>query len=298
LVVSRYDDIIEVLDRPDIFSSRPTVPNFPPSVVPIFEGKVPAKGTLLGWDNPDHDRLKKSVASFFVPRKLERFEASIRDLAHELVDEFVADGSADIKHTFALPLPLKVIAKIAGLDSNRWQWIGQSLALFGGHAHFNTGTIEEKVQGILDLHQYIAELIQERKTDRRDDLISHIWNERDAGTVRMTDMEHLGMIPGLLLAGHETTTDLLSMAMSHLLHNDLWDVVNRDDNSRKQGLEELLRFESAITGMKRLVLKDTTIGASSVKARSEIFLVYNSGSRDESYFQDPDLILFGRVSKT
>jgi cytochrome P450 len=116
LVVSRFDDIIEVLDRPDIFSSGPTVPDFPPAVVPIFEGKVPAKGTLLGWDNPDHDRLKKSVASFFVPRKLERFEASTRDLAHELVDEFVADGSADIKHTFALPLPLKVIAKIAGLD--------------------------------------------------------------------------------------------------------------------------------------------------------------------------------------
>ena len=73
----------------------------------------------------------------------------------------------------------------------------------------------------MDLHEYIAELIQHRRKDRRDDLISHIWDERDSGVVEMTDFEHLAMIPGLLLAGHETTTNLLSMGLSHLLYNGL-----------------------------------------------------------------------------
>ncbi|KAK3647808.1 hypothetical protein LTR56_007782 [Elasticomyces elasticus] len=297
LVISRYSDIVEVLDKPETFSSKPTIPPFPEPVRPIFAGKVPEKSTLLNWDNPDHDRLRLSVASFFVPRRLQRFEPEIKRLAHELVDGFVADGKADLKHSFALPLPLKVIATVAGLDPARWQWLGRSLALFGGHAEFRTGTIHEQVQGILDIHAYVAELIQERKTDRRDDLISHIWNERDKG-LEMTDMEHLAMIPGLLLAGHETTTNLLSMGMSHLLHLGLWEKASKDDDSRKSALEELLRFESAVTGMRREALVETTIGGCPVAAGTQLFVAYNSGSRDPTRFPMPDVLDIDRQSVT
>lgn len=83
-VVSRYDDIVSVLDRPELFSSRPTVPEFPPMVRDLFANKVPDKGTLLAHDNPDHDRLRKSVASFFVPRRLDRFEPMLRAAAHDM----------------------------------------------------------------------------------------------------------------------------------------------------------------------------------------------------------------------
>jgi cytochrome P450/ferredoxin-NADP reductase len=297
-IVSRYNDIVDVLDRPDVFSSKPTIPDPPAFVRELFAGKVPDGSTLLNWDNPDHDRLRQSVASFFVPRRLERFAPMIAREAHLLIDGFATKGSVDLKAAFALPLPLRVIAAVAGLDPARWDWIGRSLALFGGHAAMRTGTFEEQIQGILDIHDYIAELIQARKSDRRDDLISHIWNQRDAKVVEMTDMEHLMMIPGLLLAGHETTTNFLSMSMSHLLSRGMWKDASRDDESIKEALEELLRYESAITGMRRVATADTSVGGCPVSAGTPLFVAYNSGSRDSTAFQEPDTLKMGRKTGT
>ncbi|KAF5678032.1 cytochrome P450 monooxygenase [Fusarium denticulatum] len=297
-VISRYDDIVSVLDNPSVFSSRPTVPDFPPQVKQIFANKVPERGTLLAYDNPDHDRLRKSVASFFVPRRLERFEPLLRATAHDLIDGFVEKGCVDIKSNFALPLPLRTIVIVAGLDPSRWQWIGRCLSLFGGITQTNEElSIEQRVQDVLDLHEYVAQVIQERKADRRDDLISHIWNERDAGVVEMTEYEHLSMIPGLLLAGHETTTNLLSMGISHLLHHDLWDAATEDEESRKTAIEELLRYESAITGMERLVKEESKIGDHTVQPGEKLFVAYNSGSRDTTKFDNPEKLNFNRQHK-
>ncbi|KAF5701921.1 cytochrome P450 monooxygenase [Fusarium globosum] len=297
-VISRYDDIVSVIDNPGAFSSRPTVPDFPPQVKQIFANKVPERGTLLAYDNPDHDRLRKSVASFFVPRRLERFEPLLRATAHDLIDAFVEKGCADIKSNFALLLPLRTIVIVAGLDPSRWQWIGRCLALFGGITQTNEElSIEQRVQDVLDLHEYVAQVIQQRKTDRRDDLISHIWNERDAGVVEMTDYEHLSMIPGLLLAGHETTTNLLSMGISHLLHHNLWDAATKDEEARKSAIEELLRYESAITGMERLVKKESKIGDHTVQPGEKLFVAYNSGSRDTTKFDNPDKLDLNRQHK-
>lgn len=298
-VVSRYDDIVSVLDRPELFSSRPTVPEFPPMVRDLFANKVPDKGTLLAHDNPDHDRLRKSVASFFVPRRLERFEPMLRAAAHDQIDKFVDSGSVEIKSQFAVPVPLRCIVVVAGLDPARWEWIGRCLALFGGITKSGEElSIQQRVQDVLDLHAYIAGVIEDRRNHRKDDLISHIWNERDAGVVELTDFEHLSMIPGLLLAGHETTTNVLSMGMAHLLHHGLWERASESDATRSAAIEELLRYESAITGMPRLVTTETKFGAMTLQPGDKLFVAYNSGSRDSTKFENPDEIDIDRHSKT
>lgn len=298
-VVSRYDDIVSVLDRPELFSSRPTVPEFPPMVRDLFANKVPDKGTLLAHDNPDHDRLRKSVASFFVPRRLERFEPMLRAAAHDMVDKFVDDGSIEIKSHFALPVPLRCIVVVAGLDPAKWEWIGLCLSLFGGITKSEEKlSIQQRVQNVLDLHSYIAGVIEARRTDRKDDLISHIWNARDAGVVDMTDFEHLSMIPGLLLAGHETTTNVLSMGLAHLLHHKLWERISESDKTRTAAIEELLRYESAITGMWRVVTKETRFEDTVFRPGDKLFVAYNSGSRDSTKFENPDGIDVDRRAKT
>ncbi|KAH7350664.1 cytochrome P450 [Rhexocercosporidium sp. MPI-PUGE-AT-0058] len=271
-VLSRYDDIIQVLDQPDLFSSRPTVPDPPPQAQEMFRDKVPLRGTLIGIDNPDHDRLKLSVSSFFVPRRLQRFEPLIRKLANELIDEFVNLGTVNIKLHFALPLPLKTIAAVG-------------LAFFGGHPDLATGSHEEKLQALFDLHAHCAELIQMRRDDRRDDLI-----------MVMTDFKHLSMLPGLMLAGHETTTNLLSMGLAHLLHTGTYEKAQEDDASRAAALEELFRFESAITGMPRLVTKECTLAGQPLHEGDHLFVAYNSGSRDEKYFPRGDNLELHRMT--
>ena len=110
-----------------------------------------------------------------------------REQAHLRVDAFVEDGSTDLKTSFALPLPLTVISHVVGLDSSRADWIGAALGFFLGPRDIHhPGTPEEKAQLLLDLHEYIREVMAARRHDRRDDLISHVWNERDAGAVEMT----------------------------------------------------------------------------------------------------------------
>src|SRR3954451_7338681 len=289
-VVSRYDDIVAALHDPDTFSSAATVPELPSPWRERFAGRVPSRGTLLGLDNPDHDRLRAAVNTFFMPRRLARYEPWIREQPCLLVDGFIEDGEADLKTAFALPLPLKVISHVVGLDAARWQWIGAALGFFLGPRDIHhPGTPEEKAQRLLDLHDYVLEVMAERRRARRDDLISHVWDQRDSGAVEMTDFEMLSLFPGLLLAGHETSSNLICTGLAHLLADpDRYAAAQRDDASRAAALEELFRFESAITGMKRLVTRDTTLGGVPLRAGEQVFLAYASGSRDASRFAHPD----------
>jgi cytochrome P450 len=105
----------------------------------------------------------------------------------------------------------------------------------------------------------------------------------------MTDFEMLSLFPGLMLAGHETSSNLICMGLSHLLADPArYAAAQRDDDSRAAALEELFRYESAITGMKRLVTRDTTLAGVPLRAGEHVLLAYASGSRDASRFARPD----------
>lgn len=308
-VVGRYDDVVRILDDPETFNSQPTVPILPPPVVAAMQGKCPMRGTLLGLDNPDHDRLRRAVASFFVPRRLERFAGMMEARAHALLDKMVAKASGsednntkgvDIREKFNLALPLQIITAVAGLDVDRWEWVGRALELTTVVGHNPEDDEDEdggkrepdsdyvRLERYIGLHEYIADLIQQRRTDRRDDLISHIWAERDSGRVTMTDFEHLSLIPGLLVAGHETTTGVMTMGMAHLLHLNLWEAATRDEPSRATTIEELVRYESAITGMKREVTQPVTVGGTDLKPGDIVFGAFQSASRDPTKFDKAD----------
>ncbi|MGO4301227.1 cytochrome P450/oxidoreductase [Leifsonia sp. RAF41] len=299
-VFTAYDDIVAALHDPETFSSQPTVGTVPSPWREQFEGRVPSRGTLIGVDNPDHDRLRSSVNTFFMPRRLARFEPWIREEAHRLVDRFAESGEADLKTAFALPLPLRVISHIVGIDAERGEWVGEALGFFMGPRDIHhPGTPDEKAAKLLDLHDHLRELMQLRRVDRRDDLISHIWDQRDSGAVEMTDFEMLSMFPGLMLAGHETSSNLICVALSHFLADpDLYARVQHDDASRTRALEEIFRFESAITGMKRLVTRDTQLGGMPLQAGDEVFLAYAAGSRDPSRFTHPERIDVERTGES
>ena len=289
-VVSRYDDIVEALHHPEVYSSSIVVPEMPPEWRAKFAGVVGEHGTLIGYDNPDHDRLRSSVNTFFMPRRLARFESRIEDEAHRLIDGFAHQGEIELKRYFALPLPLRIITHVVGLDVSRAEWIGKALAFFSDPLgiHQDVG-FEEKADLVVELHRYVLEVMEQRRVERRDDLISHVWNVRDNGEVEMTDFEMLQMFPGLMLAGHETTSNLLCMGLSHLLSTTgAYEAAQHDDASRARAIEELLRFESAITGMPRRLTRDTVLGGTQLRAGDEVFLAHASGSRDGAHFDAPD----------
>ena len=142
----------------------------------------------------------------------------------------------------------------------------------------------------MEFHEHVAKLIEDRRTSSKDDLIA-ISEMRETQNVNMSDFEHLSMISGLLLAGHETATDLLSTGLYHLLYNMLWEQINYDDATRATAIEELLRFESAITGMRREVTKPFQLGTLSLSLGDQAFCMYNSGSRDSNHFPNAHKIV-------
>src|SRR3954447_1772751 len=191
-VVARYDDVIEALHQPEVFSSAPTVPEMPSPWRERFAGRVPDRGTLIGLDNPTHDRLRSAVNTFFMPRKIARFEPWIEAAAHELVDGFALHGRTDLKRSLGLPLALRTITHVVGLDVERADWIGFALSFFLGpkDTHF-AATPEEKADALLALHDHVLEVMAERRTDRRDDLISHVWDRRGS---RDPGLNHFAMV--------------------------------------------------------------------------------------------------------
>lgn len=299
-LVTRYDDIVEVLHQPDTFSSHPAGAELPPEYIEKLKGRAPTRGQLIGADNPDHDRRRSAVNTFFMPRRLARYEPWIREEAHKLIDQFVEQGEIDLKQAFTLPLPLRLMTKVVGLDPERANWVGRALGFYlGDRDLYHQGTLNEKEQRLLDLVDYINQVMAERKVERRDDLISHIFNERDAGNVEITDFEIMSMFPGMMLAGHETSSNMICTGLTHLLEDrSRYDAAQKDDVSRARAIEEFARFESAITGMPRLVMEDTTVGGIPVSAGEKIFLAYAAGSRDPKYFTDPETFDLDRRSET
>src|SRR3954452_4072627 len=298
-VVARYDDVVTALHQPEVFSSAPTVPEMPTPWREMFAGRVPDRGTLIGLDNPDHDRLRSAVNTFFMPRRRARFEPWIEAAAHELVDGFASLGRTDLKRSLGLPLALRTITHVVGLDVGRADWIGFALSFFLGpkDTHF-AAPPEEKADALLALHDYVLQVMAERRTDRRDDLISHVWDRRDSGDVELTDFEMLSLFPGLMLAGHETSSNVICTGLANLLSREgAYEAAQHDEASRARALEELLRFESAITGMPRRVVRDTVLGGTPLRAGDEVFLAYQGGSRDPDVFDAPEDLRLDRRSE-
>ncbi len=235
---------------------------------------------LIGHDNPTHDRLRTAVNTFFMPRRLAHYEPWIEVQAHALIDDFYALGTVDLRARFSSPLPLKVISHIVGLDPAHSERFYNALQFF-------TGPSEERAPALIEMHEHIMEVIEQRRHDRRDDLISHVWNARDSGEAPMSDFEMLSLFPGLMLAGHETSANLIVMALAHLLAEPGgYEAAQRDDASRTKAIEEALRYEAPITGMPRRVMRPVVLSGQTLQPGDEVFLAYASANRDRCYFAD------------
>jgi cytochrome P450/ferredoxin-NADP reductase len=291
-VVSRYEEITTALHDPATFSSQPVIPTAPPPVQAAFAGKVPDRGTLIGHDNPTHDRLRAAVNTFFMPRRIARYESWIEAQAHALIDTFYEEGPIDFRTRFSSPLPLRVISHIVGLDVDGSEQYHEALLFFSSPS-------PERMQPLIDYHAYVESVIEARRDDRRDDLISHVWNMRDSGEAVMTDFEMLSLFPGLMLAGHETSANLIVMALAHMLARPgMYEWAQQSDDNRVRALEEAFRFEGPITGMPRVVTRPVTLGGKDLVPGDEVFLAYGSGNRDDAHFSDSDGFDVEHLSQT
>jgi len=300
-IVSRYDDILHILSNPQIFSSNQP-PGLQTSRASAEVKEIRAKGwppvdTLLTNDPPAHTRFRALVNKAFSARRVATMEPAIRKIANDLVDRFIADGRVELVNQFAVGLPLTVIADSLGVpraDMDKFKrWSDDSVAPIGG-----TISRERQIEcahSRLEFQHYFAARVEERRLDPRDDILTDLVNARLEGVEPLSMAEMLNILEQLLVAGNETTTNLISSAMMLLLQDPSRIAALVADHSLIPNfVEEALRIESPVQGLFRTATVDTEIGGVRIPARGRIVLMYASGNRDDAQFPDAERVDISR----
>lgn len=283
-VLSRYDDVSAAVIDPATYSSASGV--FPtPAGVDMTQLFLPM---MIMTDPPRHTQLRHIVSRAFTPRRIAGLEESIGNLVQDLLDETPGPGNSwDFVDGFAGPLPAIVIADLIGVPrADRHQFRTWSTTLVQSNpirGEFGAG-----LEAAASLYSYFTDFLQERRTRPQPDLMSALVHA-DVDGQRLTDDELLGFCLLLLVAGHETTTNLLSNSAVVLAeHSDARERLAKDPELIPGAVEELLRFDSPVQGLSRTLTRDVTLHEVHMNAGDTVLVLFGSANRDDRAFAGAD----------
>jgi cytochrome P450 len=291
-LVSRYEDIQQVLLQPETFSSCNTLTSsitFHPRTLETLIGGFLPVPIVLNSDGAAHRRFRGPLTRAFAPARIRDMQPFIRGVANRLVDSFVHDREAEIIRQFAYPLSLEVVLALLGIPREDLEqtrvWSHDWLKLMSMQLEE-----EEQVgcaQHTVAFQQYLARLIAERREAPRDDLISMLAT--DSSDAPFTENELVIMLQGLVLAGHESTTNMIGTGLLLLLERPgYWESLCAHPEQIPLLVEEILRFDPPIQMFARLTTREVTIGGVTLPEDSSLLLLYGSGNRDEAIFAQAD----------
>ncbi|WP_235500266.1 cytochrome P450 [Arthrobacter sp. Leaf69] len=278
--VFRYDDVQRALSEHARFSSRMGGDD------PSETGQLFA-ASLITTDPPRHRQLRSLVTQAFTPKAVDALAPRISTLTDELLEGILSRGTADLIQALAYPLPVIVISELMGIpaeDRDRFkQWsdviVSQTRA---------GGTNEDHHATNMEMTGYFLNLIEERRSRPGHDLISNLLSAEIDGQ-KLSVAELLGFCSLLLVAGNETTTNLIGNAV--LSFTEVPGTIERllaEPSLIPQAIEEVLRFRSPVQSMYRVTVADTTLGDVQIPAGAPLVAWIGSANRDERQFQHPD----------
>jgi cytochrome P450 len=282
--VFRYADVARVLSDYATFSSDES------RYVPAeYRDSNPISSSILRMDPPRHRQLRHLVSQAFTPRMVAQMESRIKEITNGLLDKVKDLGEMDVIRDLAYPLPVTVIAELLGIpielreDFKRW-----SDALVSGSG----GTTEEERQALFQeiggMFGYFSQVLDERRTHPQNDLVSVLLVAEVDGE-HLSDLELLGVCGLLLVAGNETTTNLIGNLILCLDENPGIVERLRANRALVPGvIEEALRYYSPIKTMTRFTATETTIGDQRIEAGQLIIPWISAADRDEAEFPDAD----------
>ena len=292
-VFSRYADVDAVLRDHRRFSSDPRKRNLSRRQKATLPG--PDDYTMLFIDPPDHTRLRGLVNKAFTRRAVNALEPHIRGLVNSMLDAVDPSGF-DLMEAVANPLPVIVIAEMLGVpaeDRARFRvWSAQRARLLEP----TIGAREREVAAEAGkaFNDYFAPIIQARRAAPEDDIVSALAQAEEEGDV-LTEREMLNMLRLLLIAGNETTTNLIGNGLLALLRNPgELERLRADPGLIPSAVEELLRFDSPVQTDFRGALEDCEVNGAPVRRGENVFLLIGSANRDPAVFEEPDRLDVGR----
>lgn len=294
--VASYDLCSRIL-RDRTFGVRSRDGREPPPVtqspLPMASAVIP---TFLEQDPPDHTRLRALARPAFSPRKIEGYREIVRKTTARLLDDAMAKGSFDLIADFAAPLPIAVISDLLGIpdvDTERFARYGRVL---GGSLDGTTTLRQARAlrAATVDLQALFRSLIAQRTAAPGDDVISTLVTSLGAG--ELTELELVTTCELLLIAGFETTANLIGNGMWTFARNpEQWEVLRADPSKAGAAVEEVLRYEPPIQLTQRITHAASVIGGVQVPADRMVIVALGSTGRDPAAYTDPDTFDISRV---
>ncbi|MGI9284519.1 MAG: cytochrome P450 [Pseudomonadales bacterium] len=305
-MVTRHADLKKLLKDTETYSNGfnhlLVGPEPAPEVTAVYAKGWQPVDTMITSDPPRHKVYRSLVNKVFSQSRVNQMEDYMRQITHELIDSFIDRGECDFVREFTTPLPVYVIADQLGVpredlrDFKRWS---DSFARRLSQLATPDEQMED-AQNILAHQLYFANVIEERRLNPQDDMISDLVaieiNDPDTSERRALNMDELqSILQQLLVAGNETTTSAITGGMVSLIQNPA-QLQNLQDNLDKipNAVEEILRMESPSAGMWRVVKKDSEVHGVKIPEGSLLMLRYHAANRDRALFETPNRIDISR----
>lgn len=293
-VLSRYDDVATVARDTRRFGSMPMdlvgdVPDELKDRLP--HGYAPWIPALVNTDPPEHTRIRRLANHPLTPKAVARRETAIRDAANQLIDAFAADGRADLVEVFATPMPLHVLIRFLGVPAEDHQlfraWTLGITELFLPSLSEERRLELAKEQ--VAFSQYLTDAIESRRKEPGDDAISELILAQEDGESSLTDLEILGILGQLVIAGFETSAGGISFALYMLAqHPEVMARVRDNLDLVPKVVEESLRRLTPARGIVRRVREDAEFHGEKIPAGANIFALIQSANNDPEHFTCPE----------
>ncbi len=274
--VSRYDDVVYTLMHPEIFSS---------TGMGVTNIRGRETRMMIATDPPDHTRLRNLVNRSFTPKMIADLEPRIRQVTDELIASIAAKGEMDLIADLAMPLPVTIIAELLGVDPAHKEdfkrWSDEVL----DDDHDDTHESHERIELDMQAFQsYFEQAVAARRGRPRADLISALVQAHEEQQALDAD-EVLAFIALLLIAGNETTTNLLGSAMAALFqYPDQLDMVRQNPSLIPNLIEEALRYDAPVQFLFRVTTQEAELGGTTIPQGAAVIPLYGSANRDERRF--------------
>jgi cytochrome P450 len=309
-VVTRYDLVREAIKNTETFSSRydrflqksrelafaAAPAEVQRELIRINDEMIDIPPTMLTLDEPEHTRYRSLVSELFTGSRIKRMEPYVGAIIDEAADALAARASPlDFMEGFAFPVPLRIISDRLGIPEEDRAFFYDAATAAAAGLRLSPVLPDEMVRRAqlgVDLQKLLVRLIEARRAEPRDDMISILATSKLADEDRhLTHGEALSILNQFLVAGHETTTSTFGWGMLLLCrHPQLQDALRADASLVRTFVEEALRLEAPVQGLPRLVTRDTALGGYPLKAGELIMLRYGAANRDERQFENPDQV--------
>jgi cytochrome P450 len=297
-LISRYGDITTLLSDPRMSSAR-TDQTFAVLPSEVQEEMTPMRtimtSRMLLSDPPKHTRLKNIVNKAFTPRMIESRRGRIEQICHTFLDRVAGEGRMDVMEDIASPLPGWAIADILGVPADEQgfftRWARDQVRIYdraGVSPADRVAVMRQGQRSMLEMRAYLEGVIDARRVEPRDDLISELIQAESEGD-RLSQDELFAMCVALLVGGNNSTAHLIGNAILTLIrHPEARARILADPALIRPAVEEVMRYESPVQATSRIVREDMEFQGQQFKAGQGIVVLFGSANRDPDQFPDPD----------